>query len=481
MVDRMDIDALLIGSLYGELTPADEARLHAHLESHPADRTVLSDLTRARQAVRESRIFELQLEPPQAVSALLLQEAARRAPRVARTAPERDEPSWFQRFVRAFAAHPALAAACTVVVVIGVATMLYVRNGGAQFAEVEVEPRSIPTAPSAAAESAPATGQQVAQPPQAVEGAKDEYKVGLGDQQRDPHAGAPAAPTEAAPEPTTPPAKKPAGTSAASEDKGQRSSKKRDYIEVDRPSPTPKELGETSKAKLAMEKEAKETQRRSAEERLETRKGNVSTPPADATPATGHTPPATTSSGATGAPGRAAGGAGSGATGSASPGLSVGGATAPAPGPATNRVDTNSKDVRRQPASPAPQAPAASPPPPPPASDATVTRDRSADKNDTKADKPAEDITWARAEHDRVIASVKANKCMDAANRALVIESRTPAYYAQNVANDRAIKSCVSYITAERSRRIEAEKKASRAKATERRADEPAKPATTNK
>ena len=32
MVDAQDIDALLIGALYGELTPADEARLVAHLE-----------------------------------------------------------------------------------------------------------------------------------------------------------------------------------------------------------------------------------------------------------------------------------------------------------------------------------------------------------------------------------------------------------------------------------------------------------------
>jgi hypothetical protein len=479
MVDRMDIDALLIGSLYGELTPADEARLHAHLESHPADRTVLSDLTRARQAVRESRIFELQLEPPQAVSALLLQEAARRAPRVAKPAPERDEPSWFQRFVRAFVAHPALAAACTVVVVIGVATMLYVRNG-AQFAEPEVEPRSMPVSPpaNAAAETAPA--QQVAQPPPTVEGAKDEFKVGLGDQQADPHSG--AATTEPAPEPAAKNARpadtKPTPTATAkSEDKTERA-KKRDYIEVDRPSPTPKELGEGYKAKLAMEKEA---QRRLAEERVDTRKGKAAAPPADPAPqpAAGRTSssaPGPSSGATTGAGGGAAGNS---ASGSASPGLSAGSATTPAPGTANNRGDNNNtKDVRRQPATPAPQAPAASPPPPPPPSDATVARDRAAEKPDTKADKPAEDITWARAEHDRVIASVKANKCMDAANRALAIESRTPAYYAQNVANDRAIKSCVSYITAERSRRIDAEKKASRAKATERRADEPAKPAT---
>src|SRR5688572_5380625 len=106
MVDRHDIDALLIGSLYGELSSADEARLKAHLESHPADRTALDGLFRARDAVRASRIFELQLEPPQSVSALLLQEAVRRAPRQARS-----EEGWFARLRRSFLMHPAMAAA----------------------------------------------------------------------------------------------------------------------------------------------------------------------------------------------------------------------------------------------------------------------------------------------------------------------------------------------------------------------------------
>src|SRR5471032_1290406 len=99
MVDRQDIDALLIGALYGELTLADEARLTAHLESHPTDRSALANLTSARQAVRESRIFQVQLDPPQAVSALLLQEAARRAPRRVPVTDDRIE-SWFQRFTR---------------------------------------------------------------------------------------------------------------------------------------------------------------------------------------------------------------------------------------------------------------------------------------------------------------------------------------------------------------------------------------------
>ena len=40
MVDQ-ELDALLVGALYGELGPADEARLAAHLESHPTDRTAL--------------------------------------------------------------------------------------------------------------------------------------------------------------------------------------------------------------------------------------------------------------------------------------------------------------------------------------------------------------------------------------------------------------------------------------------------------
>ena len=32
MVERQDIDALLISALYGELTPSEETRLAAHLE-----------------------------------------------------------------------------------------------------------------------------------------------------------------------------------------------------------------------------------------------------------------------------------------------------------------------------------------------------------------------------------------------------------------------------------------------------------------
>src|SRR4051794_7355261 len=98
MVDRQDIDALLISALYGELTPADEARLTTHLESHPADKSALGLLTETRAAFRDSGFAGLQVDPPQAISAILLQEAARRAPKRV-VAPRDDERvGWFSRF-----------------------------------------------------------------------------------------------------------------------------------------------------------------------------------------------------------------------------------------------------------------------------------------------------------------------------------------------------------------------------------------------
>ena len=151
MVDRQDIDALLISALYGELTPADEARLQTHLESHPTDKTTLADLTFARNAVRDSRILTVQLEPPQAVSALLLQEAARRS---AKPAIAKSEPGegWFHRFVRSFAAHPAMAAVAMLVVVVGVAGTLYMR-GGSRYVEPRAVSEQSPPAETAAVES----------------------------------------------------------------------------------------------------------------------------------------------------------------------------------------------------------------------------------------------------------------------------------------------------------------------------------------
>lgn len=154
MVDRQELDALLVGALYGELTPADEARLAAHLESHPADRTALEDLKSARAAVRESRIFEDQVEPAQALSAMLLQEAHRRAPRAAAEPTE----GWLSRFMRMFVTHPAMAAAATLVVVVGVAGAVYMRQGKLDTADPAAERVAMEKVPAAPAAATPPAG-----------------------------------------------------------------------------------------------------------------------------------------------------------------------------------------------------------------------------------------------------------------------------------------------------------------------------------
>lgn len=206
MSDRLDIDALLIGRLYGELDEADEARLQAHLESHPADRTALADMTRTRESVRESRITTLPHEPPQSISALLLQEAARRAPKQVEA-----REGWFARFVASLR-HPAMAAAMTLVVVASFAGIVYVKKGD-HFAEqskseTTVDRAPVMSAPSGAAAATMSAGSAAPSPEPvatprggeasadkaddvdgAFEGAKDakdEYKVQLQEPPRQP-------------------------------------------------------------------------------------------------------------------------------------------------------------------------------------------------------------------------------------------------------------------------------------------------------
>jgi hypothetical protein len=467
MADRMDIDALLIGSLYGELTPADQARLQAHLESHPADRSVLADLTRARQVIRESRLFELQFEPPQAVSALLLQEAARRAPRVRVTKAnaERGE-SWFQRFIRSLAAHPAMAAAAMLVVVLGATAIMYKRNGAQNW-----EPRAEETEQAAPATAPVAEGKAQ----------KDNYAVDLANEeklqqrqqaQQTVDAGALAAPASTA-RPGDSPAEPAAKPPAKVADPAPRKEPPRG-IAVEGSRPEPKDLEDDAKAKTGF-RGNKETQ--ATESRLDVKSpsgpsgrvvGSNTTPGAPHTGGAGSAAPTETNfngDSTTGIAGPSAGNAGG-----------TGGAGAPA-APANRKLETT-KDARRPAApSPAPASTAAPPPPPPPApAQQPASREKTvqkgadkADKND--ADKPAEDLTYARGQHQKIIAAVKANRCMEATNLAFALENRAPAYYAQNVENDRAIKSCASYIANERAKRVEAEKRA-RAKASERRVDE---------
>ncbi|HVV88578.1 MAG TPA: hypothetical protein VHE35_36290, partial [Kofleriaceae bacterium] len=128
MADREDIDALLIGALYGELDESDRARLDAHLASHPQDRHSLEAMRSTRGLLRDAEVATAMVEPPAAISALLLQEAARRAP-APRTAGSRGGLLGFlATLLQPVMANPALSAAAALVVVAGTAGVLYLHG-----------------------------------------------------------------------------------------------------------------------------------------------------------------------------------------------------------------------------------------------------------------------------------------------------------------------------------------------------------------
>ena len=405
-MDRQDIDALLIGALYGELTPAEEARLTAHLESHPADRSALDDLKSARQAVRESRIFDLQKEPPQAVSALLLQEAHRRAPRAAASSDAKE--GWFYRLTRVFLAHPAMAAAAMLVLVVGVAGTLYVKKGDS-FAEQKA---AAPAAPEVAAPAeAPAAGRGFAETGSAAGSA---YRVDLDDTVIDnkpqPTTTATAGESQATPQREREASDQPAGKLAAKDSFRREAAKSKQSIVVGTPRPQPKELDEP-RAKAS---------RKGGEARFD-----------DAETASGGDR------------------------------MMIGGGGGAAP--------AGTQQAAPRPTASAPQL---SPPPPPPRAAQTKAAKKEAQPAPADRPAAAKDsalIAWAKAEHNRAIALAGNGDCRGAARLAVGVESRAPGYYAQYMATDRALKRCQAYVAAEREADA---KRATKAPASKRATDE---------
>jgi len=439
MVDRQDIDALLISALYGELTLADEARLQTHLDSHPGDRTALADLTLARNAVRESRILQVQLDPPQSVSALLLQEAARRAPRMVPAKTDQEREGWFQRFVRSFVAHPAFAAAAMLVLVVGIAGTMYLRNGDSQFAEQtadrhEVSPAREPASAEPAFKEAPsndlefASKQLEANAGSAFQVTLEDGKDGKGKLAEGKTQAAPQdqktenAKNEASnpqdnqnkvnspdPAPTTPP---PAPKQSPTRRTGDT------YLSVQRTNPKPKELDDT-RGVTRDQLGAKNDRGESADD--ETLRLNR----------------------------KPSGGVG-------------GSTTVTRSDPAAPGLDRNVNTPR-----------STTSPPPPPVTIVTG-RDGPTPTEERQETEEATVLGWAKEVHGKVVAAVRANNCKEATSLAVTLSSKAPGYYAQNVENDRALKQCVTYINAEREKETE---RAQRARATQQRrtTDEAAK------
>lgn len=448
MVERQDIDALLISALYGELTPAEETRLAAHLESHPADRTALADLTSARDAVRESRLLQVQVEPPQSISALLLQEAARRAP-----AKHDAEGGWLARFFRSFMAHPAMAAAAMLVVVIGVATMVAKHKPdmleSAEPVQSTMQERE--SAPSAAAGEGRATTSDVKDtaPPAVTAGDSvnsklsgedargSAYRVGLADDLK-------AEPTEMAKEDKAKgaDAPKPVVVAKPAPAKAAGPAQHDGYLELRKQEQVPKDF----EAPAAKQKFSKAPDR-----------------DGDAVLDEGTTMATSLDGNADKSRGAAPGGmVGGGAAASQPPPPPPAPRTTAAPTTPTSgaqRADRAEKTaVQRAPA----QAPSASPSPAPAPAPAE--------------DKPVDPtIAWAQTQHRSLIAQVKAGNCRAAASLAVELSNRAPAYYEQNVANDRAVKACTQYIADAREKQAEERAAKNRASATKRAADEPAR------
>lgn len=509
MLERQEIDALLISALYGELTPTEESRLAAHFETHPTDKTALAALTSTRDAVRESRILSVQLDPPQSVSALLMQEAARRAPK------QEEREGWFARLAKSFMVHPAMAAAAMLVVVLGVAT--FVGNRKDDIGETSVPEYSQPAvANQVTSGSGSAAGDQTlvaAGESPADEGAgNDEYKVGLAES-------APQDPMKnmdrqvaATPEGTTDgkavrrdevtklerekqqqgeiqadkKAEAKPDSSAKSDDAPATKGKAKkavattmkppsgSYLELrggDQPQPKDLDSGATNSRDYNFEDDLAKEQvnavtpgpRGGYAPAPTTGATSTTTPaprtepkPADTSPprpTVAQAPAAPKGNTAPGnaAPSKVATNTGSGGSGTAGPGRSP---------PAQNAP-------RNQPA----------PPPPPKVADsraanATEKPRAAAPAEEKSANDPQ--LAWAREQHTAIIARVRAGDCKGAANIAVVLSNRDMAYYKTNVATDRSVKECLAYIDNARER--DAEQRAERSRATQKRANEPAAP-----
>jgi len=460
-MDRQDIDALLIGALYGELTPADEARLATHLESHPTDRGALDDLKIARQRIAESRFFAVQLEPPQAISAILLQEAHRRAPRRAVAAPDASE-GWFARFARNFMAHPAMAAAAMLVLVLGGAGILGMRRGDARLAprEAAASPERTRADPATAAPAPEAQAVPAAEADKLELGAAGSgYNAqlyegptnGIGDGEAAGQAGADRA--RARDQQADGQKAKQGSISVGAAERAPKdfeSLSKNDSAAVRQDSVAKKAKAPAAKGSVSADdafgdmstSNAVSGAGRPASADEASDRGYAQPPPPPPSPSpTPSYPPTTTAT--TSAPGNY--GAGGGAATTNAPKKS------PAPAQTTAAPKTATKSAGAAAPVEKPAEPKLEPRPEAPPAPQAPTADAKIAENKAESAKESMSLTaWAKGEHQRAIQLAKNNDCASAAKVAASVSNRAPAYYSQYMSTDRLLKQCAQYINAER-------------------------------
>lgn len=454
---REAMDSLFVGSLYGELTPAEQAQLSAHLEAHPTDRQALDGLQSARQMVRDSGIADYPLDPPQAISALLLQEAARRA-------PKRDvEQSWFARMISVVVAHPALASVASLVLVVGVGSALYMRNGEMPLAE-RAAGQSRMAASEARQERPPApeavaVAESQAKPTadtEAVRVGLDEEAAGLDQKERGVGAVAktPAKQKRAAELKSTAKLAKDAPPEldrAKSDDAGKsavrdevRAAKKATANTSSKSFDSPADIADKAEALGTSSNAQRRAEAASVadadSERYDAPAGRFAAPPPSVAP----TPRAQAT--------RAA-------IANASPGQASSGKASVAQAPSPQAINAQAQVAKQSTAKPsvAQAAPAKSLPSQSPPAQVTNAAPSvaaeaygggaSATKNQTQSS------AWARDAYRRVLGLVRAGKCQDATPLLTQLKNRDPDYYAATVVTDRALGPCLARIAeaAERS------------------------------
>lgn len=438
MGDRQDIDALLVGALYGELDGDERSRLDAHLATHPADRAALDGLRSTRALLRDSGATAAlgSAEPSAAVSAKLLQEAARRAPAAPVGAGLL---AFLGSFFRPVVRHPALSAAAALVLVIGV-TQLVKRDGK----DVELAHPEISTNSPGRIEAAPAPAPRPGTPPAGGAAAAAEgYAVDLADGEA---AGEPAAGRDTAVRGNAATADRidglattegqardgraaqakldddrggVAATAAAGEKRGEAKD-----VAPARPA-APKPTG----AYIAIDKGSP-----AADIPLK----NLDEAERDDRPADTNRFAQAPAAGAT-------------ATGSGSLGSMPGGG---------GGLETALGGAQSAPATTAPASPTTRTAAPAPA---VAARAQAAPDSGAAASLKKEDAAngWAKDQHARMVKLVNAGKCNEAARIAVEISRRAYDYYQSAVVNDRAIRQCQAYV--ERARRAKAPVPKSRA------------------
>lgn len=422
--DRQDIDALLIGALYGELDGDERARLDAHLASHPQDRSALEDMRSTRAMLRDAEVATLlgAAEPSPAISARLLQEAARRAPAKAAGGGFF---AFLSTLFRPLVVNPALSAAAALVLVGGAAGILYSR--GALESREPMADRG-PAAGSAVQGGAPAAATARTE---TMPGAIDDYRVSLDEQGQASGtavAGVPAAGTESE------------GDAFADDGnvRGRLAPRDRTISGADNLDAVKQQNGlafqQDGKEKLA-KKSAPSTVKLGAtgDAAASTRPGYIAVDPV------GKDAPTV---------------------------LSLDGERVDSVGVAKGESKNVAADKSRAAGAGnaqggvaaegrAPSGIAPSRAPPAAAKPAQVARDQGKAGGTYNPVAAAALETWARDQHARMVKLVNQGKCTDAGAIGADIARKAPDYYQANVANDRQVRSCRSYV--DRARRAKSD------------------------